>query len=150
MARSAAPFQGGDAAAYDELSARIAGAMNPVDIFDEIWVRDMVDGEWAVFRLRRLQAGLMTATAYEGLQKNLDPLVEPYRGGGHLPPARAAPDKAAIKRVDELLASAGLTMDAVMAQTLCTYLDEFERMERMIARAEARRDAILYEVELTE
>ena len=35
-----------------------------------------------------------------------------------------------------------------MAQTLCTYLGEFERMERMIARAEARRGAILYEVEL--
>ena len=39
-------------------------------------------------------------------------------------------------------------MDAVMAQTLCTYLDEFERIERMIASAEARRGAILYEVEL--
>src|SRR5262245_35613341 len=39
-------------------------------------------------------------------------------------------------------------MDAVMAQTLCTYLDEVERIERMIAGAEARRGAILYEVEL--
>ena len=53
-------FEGEDAAAYDELSARIAGAMNPVDIFDEIWVRDIVDCDWAVFRLRRLQASLMT------------------------------------------------------------------------------------------
>src|SRR5262249_34064220 len=52
------------------------------------------------------------------------------------------------KRVDELLASAGLTMDAVMAQTLCTYLDEVERIARMIASAEARRDAIVHEVEL--
>ena len=60
----------------------------------------------------------------------------------HLARAWAARDKAAIKRVDELLASAGLTMDAVMAQTLCTYLDEFERIERMIARAQARRGAI--------
>src|SRR5262249_32664651 len=140
--------KGGDAVTSYELPARIAGAMNAVDIFDEIWVRDFVDCEWAVFRLRRLQANLMTATAYEGLQKILDPLVEPYRDVVHLARAWAARDKAAIKRVDELLASAGLTMDAVMAQTFCTYLDEFERMERMIMRAEARRDAILYEVEL--
>src|SRR5215471_3722493 len=141
-------FEGEDAAAYDELSARIAGAMNPVDIFDEIWAGDIVDCDWTVFRLRRLQANLMTATAYEGLQKILDPLVEPYRDLVHLARAWAARDKSAIKRVDELLASAGLTMDAVMAQTLCTYLDEFERIERMIASAEARRGAILYEVEL--
>jgi len=141
-------FKGEDAAAYDELSARIAGAMNAVDIFDEIWAGDIVDCDWTVLRLRRLQANLMTATAYEGLQKILDPLVEPYRDVVHLARAWAARDKSAIKRVDELLASAGLTMDAVMAQTLCTYLDEFERIERMIARAQARRGAILYEVEL--
>jgi hypothetical protein len=141
-------FKGEDAAAYDELSARIAGAMNAVDIFDEIWAGDIVDCDWTVFRLRRLQANLMTATAYEGLQKIPDPLVEPYRDVVHLARAWAARDKSAIKRVDELLASAGLTMDAVMAQTLCTYLDEFERIERMIASAEARRGAILYEVEL--
>src|SRR5215472_18174081 len=114
-------FKGEDAATYDELSARIAGAMNAVDIFDEIWAGDIVDCDWTVFRLRRLQANLMTATAYEGLQKILDPLVEPYRDVVHLARAWAARDKAAIKRVDELLASAVLTMDAVMAQTFCTY-----------------------------
>src|SRR5215472_1186031 len=141
-------FKGEDAAAYDELSARIAGAMEPADIFEEIWVGDIVDCDWQVFRLRRLQASLMTATAYEGLQKVLEPIVQPYRDQADLARAWAARDKAAIKRVDELLASAGLTMDAVMAQTLCTYLDEFERIERMIASAEARRGAILYEVEL--
>ena len=142
------PFsRGEDAAAYDELSARIAGAMNPVDIFDEIWVRDIVDCDWAVFRLRRLQASLMTATAYEGLQKILEPLLESFPDQFHLARAWAARDKAAIKRVDELLASAGLTMDAVMAQTLLTNLDHIERMERLIATAEARRDAILCEVE---
>jgi hypothetical protein len=138
-------FKGEDAAAYDELSAQIAGAMEPADIFEELWVRDIV---WQVFRLRRQQASLMTATAYEGLQKVLEPLVEPYRDQADLARAWAAHDKAAIKRVDELLASAGLTMDAVMAQTLCTYLNEFAGIERMIASAEARRGAILYEVEL--
>src|SRR6516164_101558 len=141
-------FEGEDAAAYDERLARIAGAMKPEDIFVELWARDIADLDWEVSRLRRLQASLMTAAAYEGLQKILEPLLESYPDLLHLARAWAARDKAAIKRVDELLASAGLTMDAVWAQTLCTYLGEFERMERMIARAEARRGAILYEVEL--
>jgi enamine deaminase RidA (YjgF/YER057c/UK114 family) len=80
------------------------------------------------------------------MEKILEPLVESYPQRIDLARAWAARDKAAIKRVDELLASAGLTMDAVKIQTFCTYLDEFERIARMIASAEARRDAILHEV----
>jgi hypothetical protein len=59
----------------------------------------------------------MASTAYEGLQKILEPLLEQYLDQVDLARAWAARDKAAIKRFDELLASAGLTMDAVMAQT---------------------------------
>jgi hypothetical protein len=139
-------FKGEDAAAYEELSARTDGAVRPADIFEEIWARDFINNEWDVLRYRRHLASLMTSTAYEGLEKILEPLVESYPQRIDLARAWAARDKAAIKRVDELLASAGLTMDAVMAQTLCTYLDEFERIARMIASAEARRDAILHEV----
>jgi hypothetical protein len=57
--------------------------------------------------------------------------------------ASAAP----IKRVDKLLAPAGLTMDAVMAQALSLKLDDIERIDRMIATAEGRRNAILREVD---
>jgi len=141
-------FKGEDAAAYDKLSARIADAVKPADIFEEIWARDFIDKEWDVLRYRRHLASLMTATAYEGLQKILEPLLEPYPVLVDLARAWAARDKAAIKRVDELLASAGLTMDAVMAQTFCTYLDECERIGRMIASAEDCRDAALHEIEL--
>jgi hypothetical protein len=61
--------------------------------------------------------------------------------------AWAARERAAIRRVDKLLASAGLTMDAVMAQTLSIRLDDIERIDRMIATAEMRRNAILREVD---
>jgi hypothetical protein len=139
-------FEGEDAAAYDERLARIADALKPEDIFVELWARDIAYLDVEVCRLRRQQESLMTSTAYEGLQKILEPLLESYPEQVHLARAWAARDKAAIKRVDELLASAGLTRDAVKAQTLCTYLDEFERIARMIASLEARRDAILHEV----
>ena len=140
-------FKGEDEAAYNELSARIADAVKPEDIFVEIWVRDFINNEWDVLRYRRQLASLMTATAYEGLQKILEPLRASHLVRVNLAGAWAARDKAAMKRVDELLASAGLTMDAVTAQTFCTYLDEFERTARMIASAEARRDDALHEIE---
>src|SRR5262245_20490159 len=140
-------FKGEDVAAYEELSARTDGAVKPADIFEEIWAGDFINNEWDVLRYRRQLASLMTSTAYEGLEKILEPLVELYPQRIDLARAWAARDKAAIKRVDELLASAGLTMDAVTAQTFCTYLDEFERTARMIASAEARRDNALHEIE---
>jgi hypothetical protein len=65
----------------------------------------------------------------------------------NLAEAWAARQRSAIKRVDKLLASAGLTMDAVMAQALSLKLDDIERIDRMIATAEGRRNAILREVD---
>jgi esterase/lipase len=53
----------------------------------------------------------------------------------------------AIKRVDTILASTGLTMGAVMAQTLSLKLDDIERIDRMIAIAEARRNVVLREID---
>jgi hypothetical protein len=139
-------LEGEETAAYDELLVRISGAVNPADIFEEIWVRDLVDLVWEALRLRRLKASLMTATAYRGLEQILKPLVGFLEEQG-LAKAWAARDQSAIKRVDKLLASAGLTMDAVMAQTLSISLDDIERIDRMIATAEVRRNAILREVD---
>jgi hypothetical protein len=139
-------FEGEDTAAYDELLARISGAVKPADIFEEIWVRDIVDLVWETLRLRRLKANLMTAEAYKGLEQILQPLVG-FLQREDLAKAWAARDQSAIKRVDKLLASAGLTMDAVMAQTLSVNLDAIERIDRMIATAEVRRNAILREVD---
>ena len=139
-------FEGEDAVGYDELLARISGAVKPTDIFEEIWVRDIVDLVWEALRLRRLKANLMTATAYMGLEQILKPLVG-FLQEEDLAEAWAARDQIAIKRVDKLLASAGLTMDAVMAQTLSSNLDDIERIDRMIATAEVRRNAILREVD---
>ena len=63
-------LEGENAAAYDELLARVSGAMNPTDIFEEIWVRDVVDLAWETFRLRRLKSSLLAANAPKGLTRH--------------------------------------------------------------------------------
>ena len=80
---SAVPFlapppliEGEDAAAYDDLLARISGTLKPADILEEIWVRDVVDLVWDVFRLRRLKVHLLTAAAHEGMAKLIGPLLD--------------------------------------------------------------------------
>jgi hypothetical protein len=139
-------FDGENTQSYDELLARISAAVKPADILEEIWVRDIVDLAWEALRLRKLKASLMTATSYRGLEEVLKPLVG-FLQWEDLEKAWAARDKDAIKQVDELLASAGLTMNAVMAQTLSHNLDVIERIDRMIASAEARRNASLRELD---
>jgi len=141
-------FEGEDTAGYDELLARISGAVKAADIFEEIWIRDIVDLVWEAFRLRRLKANLMIATAHRGLENALQPLVRNYPKRQELADAWAARKKEAIEQVDKLLASADLTMDAVMAQTLSININDIERIDRMIAAAEVRRSAILREIDL--
>jgi hypothetical protein len=45
--------EGERSAVYDELIARISGALKPADILEDIWIRDIVDLVWEGFRLRR-------------------------------------------------------------------------------------------------
>jgi hypothetical protein len=120
--------------------------VKPGDIFEEIWVRDIVDLVWEAFRLRRLKASLMNAVAHEAVEDILEPLVG-WSDANDLAKAWAARERSAVEEVDELLASAGLTMDSVMAKTLSLKLDHIERIDRMIAGAEGRRNAILREVD---
>ena len=69
-------IEGEDAAAYDQLLARICAAVKPVDIIDEIFIADVVSLEWEVLRLRRLKWSLIRAPALEALEnflgENLD------------------------------------------------------------------------------
>ena len=139
-------LEGEDTPAYDELLVRISGTVKPADIFEEIWVRDIVDLVWDAFRLRRLKAKLITAAAHKGLERILNPLVN-WNKREELVRGWVARKPTVMIEVNKLLASAGLAMDAVMAETLSFKLDDVERIDRMIATAEGRRNAILRELD---
>ncbi|SRR6266545_2521346 len=150
-------INGEDAAAYDDLSARIRAVLRPSDVIEEIWARDVVDLAWEVLRLRRLKAHLLRACAHEGMREVLEPLVpspDPYSSDFEETPDNEdlaeqwlVGDAAAVETVGKTLATAGLTMDAVMARTLVARIEDVERIERMMMAAEARRDTILRELD---
>src|SRR6516225_5762374 len=52
---------------YRALYQRVRGAIEPADLIEELWVRDITDLFWETLRLRRLKAKLMTAAAYQGV-----------------------------------------------------------------------------------
>src|ERR1700730_13498242 len=61
-------LEGEDAAAYDELLARIRAAVKPVDIVEEMFIADVMSLEWEVLRWRRLKLGLIRARVLEALK----------------------------------------------------------------------------------
>lgn len=156
---------GEDAAAYDDLLARVSGHLKPSDIFEEIWVREIVDLIWESQRWRRQLASFIKTALPQQLEKILKPLVskpasrrgpfltrvhaeeEALKAAPELVTDWAAGKPAAIQRVDDLLVSAGLTMEDVTTQAVAHELDKIERFHRLIASAEWRRNALLREID---
>ena len=113
---------GEDFAAYDELLARVSGGVKPADIIEEIWVREIVDLTWEIFRWRRVKADAVAQAVPDALENVLAPHF-PMRSTendyGGITEARpqslyklvkkwTAGDSAAISKVEKLLASSNL------------------------------------------
>ena len=81
------------------------------------------------------------------LAQTLIPLVDLSIDTRKLVRCWARQDPDAIEEVNSMLASAGLTFENIMAETLAARLDSIERIERMIAASEARRNAALREID---
>jgi len=105
-----------------------------------------VDLTLEVFRLRRLTANLIKANEYQGLRETLAPLVGRSQAET-LAEGWAARKSDVIEEVNKTLTSAGLTNDTILAQTFSLKVNDIERIQNMIALAEARRNATLREID---
>jgi ribosomal protein L12E/L44/L45/RPP1/RPP2 len=141
-----AVFEPGYKTVYDELFSRVTAAVVPTDVFEEMWQRDIVDLSFEILQLRRLKTGLIAANQRRSLIDTLAPLMKDTKADA-LAKRFVARDAAAVEEVEQALHAAGLSMDSVTARSLVAGLDGFERIERLIASAEARRNAALRELE---
>lgn len=131
---------------YEGLKARLKAKIAPRDVLEEIWLRDILDLQWEVLRMRRLKALLLNNNSPAGLDSLL------YRRVTHqtrqtLVEAWGRGDKAAIQEIVEILHQRGLSMDDVDSHTLLKTLEPLERIDRMVTQAEGRRNNALREIE---
>ena len=202
---------GEDAAAYDQLLARVCAVVNPVDIIEEMFIADVVFLEWEVLRWRRLKTSLIQARGLEALEGFLrqvldydlysahfaddlaailqDILPEDQADSGQTLARKCARnetdavekvkqllakigftirsvwqdararkarelveqyerrERKAVRLIHKILAAAGKSMDALMADALAERLDYIERIDRLATIAESRRNACLHEIE---
>jgi len=153
LAPSAAPalyeplmLYGEDGDAHDAIRNRIVATVCPADILEEVWVEDVVDLVWEAFRLRRYKSCLMTTGAAKGVHKVLSSFYS-YETATKMAAAWDAGAAEAVEKVDSILERNGLTMQHVMAETWAERPEEMERLDRMIANAEERRNTALREME---
>jgi hypothetical protein len=138
-------------AEYATLIARIVAVAQPRDAIEDLLTRDVIDLTWEVFRLRRVKAGILKASIHTGVERVLNGLGygrdQKYDYTQRLGQSWAAGDKKSRKEVMAALSAAGLTIDEVTAKTVESKLDSFERLDRMLASAEARRNNALREID---
>jgi hypothetical protein len=132
---------------YAEVALRIVRAAQPRDAIEEFLVRDVVDLTWEILRLRRVKAGIIRASAGDGVRLVLAGVGHPYREGDALSHSWVAGNKRARTKVEAILTKAGMTIDEVTAKTFLSKLDSFERLDRMLASLEARRNNALREID---
>ena len=142
---------GEDSTEYAKFTAQFLAAAKPRDFIEEILARDAIDLSWEILRYRRLKAGLLRMASSAAVRRVAERFsFEARQQIGWL---GASADKwtdgdaAARKRFEKLLETAGLGMDDVMAEALSSKIDPFERIDRMLASSEARRNNALREID---
>src|SRR5262249_48379506 len=137
-------LKGENSKAYESLLAQVCSGIAPSDAIEQMWVRDVVDLTWEIFRWRRLKTELIASAVPTALRKILAPLADAKEDSewmNALVKLWISQKPSGINRVNKLLASADLTFDAVIAEAAKNRLDEIERVERLAANVEGRRDA---------
>lgn len=142
---------------YNGLFERVNEALKPTDIFEEFAARDLANAMMDSVRFARFKSELLNANMHTGMQRVLKPLCNLSAQIKLKRPMLLDADKVAAewamgdpnaqKIVEALLDVARLSMDAVVAETLSYEMDNFEGIDRLAMNADARRHAILREIE---
>src|SRR5260370_20062246 len=144
-----APLLPGETEAdYVNVATRIVAVAQAKDAIEEFLTRDVIDLTWEILRLRRLKVGILRASVGGGIRSVMDSLGyderEGYGSSRELAASWTAGEKSAKKEVAVVLEKAQLTIEA---ETLDQKIDSFERLNRMLASAEARRNNALREID---
>jgi len=134
-----------DAARYNKFVTEVLLDIEPCDTVERILVYDFVLYQWEVSRERFLLANLTRTNQYKGLCEVLTPLMGPSQAKT-LSEGWFARKPDATAEVNEVLKTAGLSMDTVRAQTFSVELGVIERMTRMIEIKVRRRNSCLHEI----
>lgn len=142
---------------YDNLLETIHDRVGPIDFIEELWVKDVVDLLWDARRYRRWRDSILVQAryaaavkcAFTALMNDMSHLEseDVYQAQAEdLASGWVRGDDEKALKLDFLIMGLGLTLSDLIAQGFLLKLTEVERIERMIASANQRRDVLLREI----
>jgi hypothetical protein len=159
-------LEGESAKDYYELFDHVFEALAPSDFIQEIWVRDVTDAAWSMFRWRRILAALLAEDVSEETNDEAASLAEDQTelmegpekeemdklldsNSQHSWEVRVAKYPRANKKFQELWSSAKstLNMDLIQAKVMRENFNLIERIEALIATAQQRIDEVIRELD---
>jgi hypothetical protein len=140
----AAPLiPGEDTLAYEALLKRVTKAVAPTDVFEELWGHDMINITWDLLRWSRIEARIFHNYA----RARIAAVLTKSAADDDLLKRWARRETKASEEVDHRLAAEGLAIDDFTADAFVANLTAIERIERLLANAEARRSTIYREIQ---
>lgn len=150
---------GEDVSAYETLIARVSADLQPADVIEEIWIRDVVYHTWEIIRWRRIK---MIRT---GLKMS-EFLTKWFAGTLYASPQGSAQTENTIREASKKLASRWFNGDPEVLNSIkqaetanmisitdsvgllfFNDIDAIERIDQMLSVLEIRRNAVLREIE---
>jgi hypothetical protein len=131
--------------AYAHLEAKIRAAVAPTTFIEDLLARDIAHFTWEIWRLRRLSAELLAARRSRGI-RNLAEEQLGYTKAAKLERARTS-DRRDEKLKAALSSQSGINDNGITAELLARNIDDVAEYDRLIASAEARRNAVFREID---
>ncbi|MGU3661037.1 hypothetical protein [Methylobacterium fujisawaense] len=148
---------GEDGERYNALLRSIVQQVNPTDVIEAIWVKDVVDLVWEAKRLRRWRRQILVQARLKAVEDLISPALQNTNPLSLDIFSRPSSDVLATgwltgreiekEQVDEILVNRGLTAADVQAHSFLLRLSDIEKIDRLTSSADHRRDSLLREIE---
>jgi hypothetical protein len=131
---------------YWNCMQQFINCVEPQDVIEWLWVKDVVDLSWEILRLRRLKITLVEIdrgdrnASIEWQREHPDAPYMDFRSGVPIP---GDPADTEARKNQPLLDT-----ETDSAELLFRHIEEYEHIEKLLTSAELRRDRILREIEL--
>ena len=149
-------IEGEDPNLYENLLERVGAAVQPTDIIDWLLLKDVVAITWEIQRSRRQRETVVRMGRLKAIEQILDQTIPVAEGSGRVKRSQDINylasewlngESTGTKRVLALLKGAGFTLGDVAAHALTVKTKELGVIDDRAQRHEARRDAMLQQIE---
>ena len=126
---------------YKELEESLMARLKPHDAQEYIWVKDVVDLQWELLRMRQIKIKYLNARTWQGLKIFLQERDVDTLEAQKLSKLWMENKPRALTLVKKMFTDWAADESDILASTYMRFIENMERIDRMIIGLEARRNA---------